>query len=49
MQIVFYLAMFLKTIDQVAYEELVQEILQLRAKSPFVKFSEFKKNSSLQY
>lgn len=41
---VFYLAMFLKTIDQVVYEELVQEILRLRDTSPFVKFSEFKKN-----
>jgi type II restriction enzyme len=41
---VFYLAMFLKTVDEETYEELVTDILQLRTRSPFDKLIEFKEN-----
>ena len=41
---VFYLAMFMKTITHTTYEELVSDILMLRARNPYDKFREFKNN-----
>lgn len=41
---VFYLAMFLKVVDEDTYEELVADILQFRRLSAYAKFSSFKEN-----
>lgn len=41
---VFYYAMFMKTIEETLYEELVADILQLRSKNPYEKLAEFKQN-----
>ena len=41
---VFYYAMFLKTIDEEQYEELVQDILEFRRVSPYEKLRLFKEN-----
>jgi type II restriction enzyme len=43
----FYLAMFVKTIDDAGYEELVGDILKLRARDPSEKFGEFKTNERI--
>lgn len=41
---VFYLAMFLKTVDQDIYEKLVSDILYLRKLTPYNKLAQFKKD-----
>ncbi|MDD3016278.1 MAG: hypothetical protein PHR41_07240 [Lactococcus chungangensis] len=41
---VFYYAMFMKTIDEELYEQLVQDILEFRNCNPYEKFQDFKKN-----
>lgn len=40
----FYLVMFMKTIDQYTYDQLVQDILDLRSENPYKKFECFKKD-----
>lgn len=40
----FYLVMYLKTVDEVVYEQLVLDILDLRSKNPYKKLEKFKKN-----
>lgn len=44
---VFYLTMFLKVIDQDTYEELISDILNLRALSATSKFKLFKENEKI--
>ena len=41
---VFYLAMFMKTISEETYEELVSDILALRSRKPKEKYLDFKKD-----
>lgn len=41
---VFYLAMFLKSIDEIQYEKLVKEILNLRKMDPYEKYALYKAN-----
>lgn len=41
---VFYLAMFLKEVDQDSYEKLVDDILEFRKLSPYAKYKLFKKD-----
>lgn len=41
---VFYLVMFMKTIAEDTYEELVKDILKLRARKPSEKYNDFKKD-----
>lgn len=40
----FYLVMFLKTVTKEGYEELVQDILQLRAENPYTKQKRFEED-----
>lgn len=40
----FYLAMFIKSINEDTYEELVNDILVLRKRTPFEKYKEYKEN-----
>lgn len=41
---VFYLAMFVKEIDELSYEELVSDIINFRGRNPVEKYNEFKLN-----
>lgn len=41
---VFYYAMFLKTVDENTYEQLVRDIVALRKRDPYEKYEEFKRN-----
>ena len=43
----FYLIMFLKTIDNDKYEELVKDILKLRIQDPYVKYKQFLKEEHI--